>query len=89
MARAKKQKRKTPKLWVGRDTGSSSVVFYRNQPKKVKDPCDSCGGERDVFNGNVIEELGYDLCEDGFTRMTGIVVKEGEAIQLKVTRVEE
>lgn len=83
---AKKRKKRAPQLWAARDMGSDDIYTFNGKPRIDEEMCDSCGGTRKLFQGNV---LGEPICADGFAKATSITVNMGEVIQLKVTRVEE
>lgn len=84
MAKRKRRKR-APQLWAAKDVGANAVYVFRGKPTLEFNNCESCGQKQAIFQGDVVT----DLCEPDFSKLTGIQVAAGEAVRLKVTRVEE
>ncbi|MCI0349102.1 MAG: hypothetical protein L0Z53_06715 [Acidobacteriales bacterium] len=85
---AKRREKKTKKvygLWAARMSNKDSDVDLFQQRPNYNGKCDSCG-QHSYWTGDLL----YDgFCHGGFERSTGIVIKPGECVQLKVTRVEK
>lgn len=86
-----KQVRREKTFWVSRDPeltdGDNSVVSITKLKPKLEggEPCDHCKG---LNGGSYPGSDGVDNpCYDGWVKLTGIIVKFGETINVKVVRV--
>lgn len=81
---AKKRKKVAPQLWAARAPGEySDVALYAKKPK-LNGECGECGNKV-YWEGDALLQ---EVCVDGFERL-GIKIAPGEAVQLKVTRVQQ
>lgn len=77
-----KRKRKSTELWAARQ--GDDISIFLGKPKLKGSKCGECG-QKVYWEGP--QEL--DICDSGWEEMTGIKIGVAEAVQIKVTRVEE
>jgi hypothetical protein len=91
----KKKAKKEKALWVGLARnidydGKENVLFFTSKPKPSTELCCDCGQPMaNSLEGNRVDgTLGEEgMCQDGFTKITGIKLKAGIPVQIKVVVV--